>query len=138
MKRKILRLLNKHRDIFVYLIFGVLTTLVNYLIYFPLFNLAGLSGALSNVIAWAGAVVFAYCTNKPFVYKSTDWSANVVFPEFGKFVGYRFGSGLLETCSIWLFVDMLHFNGNGIKLLAAAFVVVFNYITGKLLFRSQK
>ena len=78
---KIMDLLKKHWDVVTYLFFGVLTTAVNYAVYLPCYNLLGLSAAVSNVIAWGVAVAFAYLTNKPWVFKSHDWSAKVVMPE---------------------------------------------------------
>ena len=78
---KICRLIRKYAHIVTYLVFGVLTTVVNYLVYLPCYNLLGLSASVSNVIAWVFAVVFAYLTNKPFVFKSNDWSAATVVPE---------------------------------------------------------
>ena len=87
MFEKIRALVMKHWDMVSYLFFGVLTTIVNYLVYLPLYNLAGISAAVSNIIAWVAAVVFAYVTNKPFVFKSHDWSMKTVLPELSKFVG---------------------------------------------------
>ena len=100
--RKIRTLLNPYADIISYLFFGGLTTLVNFLVYFPLYNWLGFSGLLSNVIAWVAAVAFAFVTNKPFVFKSHDWSKDVVMTELSKFVGCRIASGLLESFAIWL------------------------------------
>ena len=122
----------KHRDIIIYLFFGGLTTLVNFLVYFPLYNWMHLSGALSNVIAWVVAVIFAFLTNKPFVFCSSDWSGNVVIPELVKFVGCRIGSGLLETATIFAFVDLLLWNGNWVKVFVSVLVVILNYISSKL------
>ena len=51
-----------------YLFFGVLTTAVNYLVYLPLYNLLGISAAVSNSIAWVAAVAFGYVTYMPFVF----------------------------------------------------------------------
>ena len=116
-----------------YLVFGVLTTVVNYLVYLPLYNILGLSAAVSNCVAWVISVAFAYLTNKPFVFKSHDWSAKTVVPELTKFLGCRLGSGLLETAIIFLFVDLLHFDGNILKLITSVLVVVLNYIGSKLL-----
>ena len=130
---KIRVLLEKYWDILAYLFFGVLTTAVNYLVYLPCFNLLGLSAAVSNVIAWVVAVAFAYLTNKPWVFKSHDWSRQTVIPELTKFVGCRVGSGALETGIIFLTVDMLGFNGNVMKLVTSVLVVVLNYIGSKLL-----
>ena len=130
---KIRVLLEKYWDILAYLFFGVLTTAVNYLVYLPCFNLLGLSAAVSNVIAWVVAVAFAYLTNKPWVFKSHDWSWQTVIPELTKFVGCRGGSGALETGIIFLTVDLLGFNGNVMKLVTSVLVVVLNYIGSKLL-----
>ena len=77
---KISELIRKYSDVLAYLVFGVLTTVVNYLVYLPCFNLLHFSAAVSNVIAWVVAVAFAYLTNKPFVFKSYDWSAKTVIP----------------------------------------------------------
>ena len=128
---KIRGLIKQYWDVLVYLFFGGLTTLVNFLVYFPLYNWLALSGTLSNIIAWAVAVVFAYLTNKPFVFRSNDWSMDVVLPEFSKFLGCRVGSGVLETAIIWLTVDMLAWNGNLMKILISVLVVILNYVASK-------
>ena len=130
---KLKALLVRYRDIIVYLIFGVLTTAVNYIVYLPCYNILGLSGSASNAIAWLAAVAFAYLTNKPFVFRSRDWSAKTVIPELTKFVGCRVGSGVLETAIIFLTVDWLGWNGNVMKLLTSVLVVVLNYIGSKLM-----
>ena len=130
---KIRHLITKYYDILAYLVFGVLTTVVNYLVYLPCYNLMEMSAAVSNVIAWAVAVAFAYLTNKPFVFRSHDWSAKTVVPELTKFVGSRIASGALETGIIFLTVDLLAWNGNVMKLVTSVIVVVLNYIASKLL-----
>lgn len=123
----------KYRDILAYLFFGTLTTLVNYLVYFPLYNWMRLPATASNVIAWVFAVAVAYLTNKPFVFKSHDWSMKTVMPELTKFIGCRIGSGILETAIIWLTVDKLLWNGNLMKIFISVIVVIFNYIGSKWL-----
>lgn len=133
MVHKIRNLIEKHWDILSYLFFGVLTTIVNYVVYLPCYNLLGLSAVVSNGIAWVIAVAFAYLTNKPFVFKSNDWSAKTVVPELSKFVGCRIGSGLAESLILLLAVDILGWNGNLWKLLTNVLVVILNYIGSKLL-----
>ncbi len=128
----------KYRSILIYLIFGVLTTAVNYLVYIPCLNLLGLSASVSNVIAWCVAVLFAFLTNKPFVFESKDWSAKTVVPEFTKFVGTRVASGLLETLILLVAVDMLGWNGVIWKLVTNVIVVILNYIGSKLLVFRRK
>lgn len=125
--------IRKHYDILAYLFFGVLTTAVNYVVYLPCYNWLGISAAVSNVIAWVFAVAFAYLTNKPFVFKSHDWSVKTVLPELFRFVGCRVGSGLLETGIIFLTVDLWCWNGNVMKFVTSVLVVVLNYVGSKLL-----
>jgi len=129
---KIRALIKKHWDIVSYLFFGALTTVVNYVVYLPLYNLLGLSATVSNSIAWVAAVAFAYLTNKPFVFKSYDWSAKTVLPELAKFVGCRVGSGVLETLIILVTVDLLHWDGNIMKLITSVLVVILNYVGSKI------
>ena len=133
MVQKIKNLVQKHWNILSYLFFGGLTTVVNYLVYLPCYNLLNLSAAVSNAIAWAVAVAFAYLTNKPFVFRSHDWSLKTVVPELTKFVTCRIGSGLLETGILFLCVDLLAWNGNAWKLITSVLVVILNYIASKLL-----
>jgi len=135
---KIKAFIVKHYDILAYLFFGGLTTVVNYVVYLPCYNLLGISATVSNMVAWVVAVAFAFLTNKPFVFKSHDWSKEVVWPELVKFVGCRIGSGLLETAFLFLTVDLLLCNGNVMKLITSVLVVILNYFGSKLLVFRKK
>ena len=138
MMEKLKQLIIKYYDILAYLVFGVLTTVVNYLVYLPCYNLLGFPAVVSNVIAWVVAVAFAYLTNKPFVFHSHDWSAKTVVPELTKFVGTRVASGGIESAIIWIAVDLLGGNGNLWKLVTSVLVVILNYIGSKLLVFRKK
>ena len=138
MVTKIRALVVKYWDILAYLFFGVCTTIINYVIYLPCYNLLGLSASVSNVIAWVVAVAAAYLTNKPFVFKSNDWSRETVIPELTKFIGCRVGSGAMETLILFLAVDLLGWNGNIWKLVTQVMVVILNYIGSKLLVFTKK
>ena len=132
------KFIEKHRGLIFYMIFGLLTTVVNYSVYLPCYNILGWSSALSNVVAWAAAVAFAFVTNKPFVFQSHDWSAKVLVPELTRFVGCRFGSGLLETVLLLITVDYFSLNGNWMKVIIAGSIVTLNYIGSKMLvFRNK-
>ena len=126
-------ILQKYHDILSYLFFGVLTTGVNYAVYLPLYNWAGWSATASNCVAWAAAVLFAYVTNKCFVFESKSWTWKQILPEFGSFLACRLGSGFAETGILWLTVDVLAWSGNLMKLLTSVLVVILNYIGSKLL-----
>ena len=132
------KFLEKYWDVLTYLFFGVLTTGVNYLIYLPCYNLLHWSAGFSNVLAWIVAVAFAFLTNKPFVFKSRDWSAKTVLPELGKFVSCRLLSGVLETVIILVTVDWLLWDGNWMKLFTNILVVIANYFGSKLLVFKKK
>ena len=138
MIQKAKQLIVQYWEVLSYLVFGVLTTAVNYLIYLPVYNILGLSAALSNALAWVVAVAFAYLTNKPFVFKSHDWSAQTVIPELSKFVACRVGSGAAETLILLVTVDMLHWDGNIWKLVTSVLVVILNYIASKLVVFRKK
>lgn len=127
------KIIKEHWAFIAYLVFGGLTTLVNFLIYLPFYEFVGFSAAVSNGIAWFASVIFAFLTNKPFVFGSHDWSMKVVLPEFGKFVGCRFSSGFLETAIIGLTVDYMGWNALLMKLFTSIFVIIINYIGSKLL-----
>lgn len=132
MLTKLKNFITDHYDLLIYLIFGVMTTAVNYLVYLPCYNLLQLSASVSNVIAWTAAVIFAYLTNKPYVFKSHDWSAKTVLPELARFLGCRIGSGAAETLILLLTVDVLEWNGNVWKLATSVLVVLLNYVGSKL------
>jgi putative flippase GtrA len=137
--RKIVDLVKKYWDIIIYLVFGVLTTVVDFLIYFPCYNLLHIPATVSNVIAAIGAIIFAYLTNKPFVFHSHDWSFKTVGAELIKFVGTRLGSMLIQTGIIFVTVDLLAWDGNLMKIVTAVVVVILNYVGSKLLvFRKRK
>lgn len=132
------KLLEKYADVISYLLFGVLTTAVNYLVYLPLYNCLGWSATLSNVLAWVAAVAFAFITNKLFVFKSHDWSMRMLWPELTKFVSCRVVSGVLETVFIMLTVDWLGWDGNWMKLIIAVVVIALNYIGSKIFVFNKK
>ena len=138
MIQKMKALLEKYWEVITYLFFGVLSTIVNYIVYLPGYLLLGWSAALSNAVAWVVAVAFAYLTNKPFVFKSNDWSRKTVIPELTKFVSCRVASGVAETLILLITVDVLNWNGTIWKLITSVLVVVLNYIGSKLVvFRNK-
>ncbi len=124
----ILNFINKNKRVLLYLIFGALTTLISFSVYYIFWDILRLSATLSNVISWICAVIFAFLTNKPFVFESNNWSSNVVAVELVKFVGGRLGSGVFESVMLLITVDLLSWNGILMKILASIFVVIINYV----------
>lgn len=134
----IVALIQKYRSVISYLFFGVLTTLVNLAVYYLCYHLWELGNDLSVVIAWVLAVLFAFFTNKPFVFESHDWSPKVLLPEAGSFFGCRLGSGVLELVLMHVTVEMLGWPGMLMKLLVNIIVVILNYVASKVLVFRKK
>ena len=86
------KLINK--EIILYVIFGVLTTIVNLIAYYLFSNIININYLISNAIAWIISVVFAYITNKFFVFNSSYINKDVIIEEFIKFMNCRLISGL--------------------------------------------
>lgn len=131
MHKKVADSLKKYHAMLLYIALGAVTTAVNFAVYYPLLNIFNCSATWSNVIAWFVAVLFAFFTNKPFVFKSNNWTLTVIGHEFAKFVSCRIGSGLIETAFLMITVDVLCWNGNALKLFISIFVVIVNYIASK-------
>ena len=135
---KIIQLVKKYWSIVSYVFFGAVTNVVNLVVYYICYHMAGLNSDLSTVIAWVLAVLTAFLTNKPFVFGSHDWSMKVLLPEAGSFFGCRLGSGLVELLLMHITVEMLGWPGMLMKLLVNVIVMILNYVASKLLVFRKK
>lgn len=129
---KIKALLIQYKEIILYLIFGVLTTVVNWVIYFPLTNLLGVNHHLANVIAWIAAVAFAFFTNRKIVFESGKTEKKEIALEAAKFVAGRLFSLGLEEVILLVGIDLLGINQNIVKIVGQIVVIVANYVISKL------
>ena len=130
---KILSLYRKYKEVINYIIFGILTTAVNFGVYFICINILGIHYIYANIVAWFLSVIFAYVTNRIYVFKKVNFSPVAVIREIVLFFGARFLSGAIETASLFIMVDLLK-SGEGIaKVIVAVVVVVLNYIFSKLI-----
>ena len=150
--KKIKELILKYKELIIYVIFGGLTTVVN----LAVFTLCGMALGddkylISNVIAWFAAVVFAYVTNKLWVFESKSWNIKVLLKEVPSFFAARVLSFVIEEVGLFVFVDLLSFNELSIRILSfeiggeliakavlAVVVVVLNYIFSKLVIFKKK
>ena len=134
------KLLN--RETALYLLFGVLTTIVNYVVFWLGIRLFGEKYTLLiNVVCFIAAASFAYVTNKLFVFESKSWRWKVLRRELPSFFGARVFSFLLEEAGLWISTDLLRVGRwellgiNGImiaKIVLSFAVVVLNYLFSKL------
>ena len=128
---KIKALLVRYRSVLLYLLFGGLTTLVNWAVYYPLTNFTSVHYQVANVIAWVAAVLFAFFTNKVWVFGKKDFSPPVLAKEMLSFFSARLFSLFAEMALMWLLVDAIHVSENIAKPIAAVVVVVLNYFFSK-------
>ena len=129
---------NKYKDILFYAIFGVLTTVVNTVIYYICAHPLHLGTMPATVIAWIAAVLFAYVTNRKWVFHSTASSPNAVLQEIFSFFACRLTTGIIDWLCMFVFVDLLSFNDVIVKAAANILVIVLNYIASKLIIFRHK
>ena len=120
-----------NRETISYLIFGVLTTLVDWLVY-PLLRWLKHSVAVSAAGSWAAAVLFAFVTNKLFVFQSYSFRPKELLKEFVSFVSCRALSGLFTIAAMIFIVDVMGWNEWLGKVAVSAISLVLNYIFSKL------
>jgi putative flippase GtrA len=143
----------KYKEIIMYLIMGGATTVVNWAVYAISVSLINTNASvlgfqldvlISNVLAWILAVIFAYVTNKIFVFESYCWKLSFVFKEFVLFVSARFVTGLLEIFGVpWLVglgLNQKIFGIEGMvsKVFVSVLVVILNYVFSKLFIFKNK
>ncbi|MBC8570221.1 GtrA family protein [Oscillospiraceae bacterium NSJ-54] len=129
---KIKALFVKYKEIILYVFFGGLTTVVNFVVYLGLKNLLGVPMVASNITAWAVSVLFAYVTNKLYVFESRDMTPRAIVRELVSFVAARLFSGVVDTGMLVVLVDFCHMNDVIVKIMAQVVVVILNYIFSKL------
>ncbi len=129
-------ILKKYKTQIKYLIFGVLTTVVDFAISFLLYKVT--NHHIANIVAWCGAVIFAYAVNKIFVFESKRNGIKALAAEFGAFVGSRVLSLIMQEGIFVLAVDILTLNKEITKIAASVIVVITNYFLGKLIFSKKE
>ncbi|NBH13576.1 GtrA family protein [Lachnospiraceae bacterium] len=145
------------KEIILYIIFGILTTLVSWGTYALLVNLCSLSVLSSNTLSWICGVCFAFVTNKIWVFESHSWKLQTICKEGTTFVSSRIITGILEIFAVPLLslagfdnmffeiagkigFSMKLFYTEGIysKAAFAVIVIILNYIFSKILVFKNK
>ena len=135
---KIKEVLIRYKELLLYGIFGVLTTLINMLLYF-LCRQVGMEVVPADVVAWVAAVAFAYITNKLFVFESKSFAPRRLLREIGEFVTARLASLLVDVAFLYVTVELLDLWELPMKVAANVVVIVMNYVFSKwIIFRKDK
>lgn len=126
------------RQVAAYLVFGVLTTIVNIAVYTALTRLTPLDYLWSNGVAWVVAVVFAFVTNKIWVFESRSAHPAVLAYEAGTFFLARLATGVMDTGMMFVLVGLAHAPDLPVKVLVNVVVIIANYAFSKLVvFRAK-
>ena len=160
------KLINKFvtKEFITYVVFGVLATILNFFVFWvfhKLFIKIEWEGAFHNVlpdsgfihnlfegedscyldansIAWVITVIFAFVTNKLWVFESKSWKPDVALKEFVSFIGARIFSFVIETIMMYIFVSQMALPEMLSKLIVGVVVVILNYIFSKLFIFKNK
>lgn len=125
-------LYKKHEEGINYLIFGFLAFVLNYILYFLFADAIGMHYMAATVLSWVLTVVFAYWTNRTFVFKSQNKQAGAVWKEFISFIGARVATEVLEVVLMYVLVDMAAINDKISKLVCQTIVILANYVLSKI------
>ena len=138
-------LLKQYREQISYLFFGGLTTVVDWSISFLLYHFwidaqakSGMLVHVADVLAWGVAVLFAFFTNRIWVFQSKTTGILPITKELTGFAGGRVFTLLLQELIMAVFVTWLGWNKYVFRLLTAVLVVILNYIISKLLVFRKK
>ena len=135
---KLKQLWKKHKELILYVFFGGCTTLINIISYFACRELMHLPVVPADVLAWLVSVIFAYVTNKLFVFESKSWRLMLVLKEGAAFLAARVFSLGLDVAMLYVTVTVLGWWELPMKVLANVVVIVINYIFSKwIIFRKD-
>ncbi len=133
MIKGLLALLTRYKGFILYAVFGVLTTLVNVVSYYVCARICGMSTMPATFSAWVLAVLFAYVTNRTWVFGSDETTTAGIALEMVRFFGCRITTGIVDWLCMFLFVTVLSWNDVLIKTAANVLVIILNYIASKLI-----
>lgn len=136
---KLTALYKKYEEVILYVFFGGLTTLVNIVIFWAFADVFHIYYLAANFVAWFGAVLFAYFTNRTWVFKSKKKGLKAILHEILMFFTGRILSGAGDMLIMFVCVDILTLGNLAGKIASQIFVVIFNYIFSKLIiFKNKK
>ena len=121
-----------------YIFFGICTTVVNIVVFQACTALLHWNWAVSNVLAWILSVLFAFVTNKLFVFQSKKSGSKRFIWEAVTFFAARVLSLGIDMAGMWLLLDCLNVNSLLSKILMNVVVIIVNYILSKFIIFRKK
>ncbi len=140
MKENIKELYFKYKEVINYLVFGVLSMIVNFASYYLFARVLNIDEVISSGLSWFCSVLFAYITNKLFVFESKTNTAKEFLKEMISFFLSRVLSGILcDVGTFALMVKVFGINDMVAKIVTQVMVVIVNYILSKFfIFKKKK
>ena len=132
------KLLIKYQDFIAYAFFGVWTTIVNIAAYWLLAHPLAMATVPANVLAWVAAVLFAYVTNRKWVFHSQAVTRQEITREILSFFGCRLATGVMDWVIMFVCVDVLGWNDMLIKVISNILVILLNFVASKLIIFKKK
>nr|WP_314463392.1 GtrA family protein [uncultured Clostridium sp.] len=127
-----------YKETILYLFFGVCTTIINTAVYAGLYETGWMGNIKSNTIAWILAVLFAFITNKLWVFESKGTSRKQLLHEATNFFSCRIATGILDILIMYVGVNVLGIIGVGVKVSSNIIVILLNYVASKVyIFKGQ-
>ncbi|TPR21304.1 GtrA family protein [Apilactobacillus timberlakei] len=127
----LVKLYKKNKEVISYLFWGVLTTVVDLLVAFFLNQHTNINTFWNTAIAWLISVLFAFFTNRKWVFHSSAKNINEIIVEMRSFTFGRLASWIMEEIIIWIGQTLMHGSFNVVKILAQIIVIIFNYFWSK-------
>ena len=132
MMNRIKELYIKHKEVINYLFFGGCTFLVSMVTFYIFNKILGLNEHVSNIISWILAVLFAYLTNRKYVFESKTSDFKGLVKEIVSFFSARLLTLGIEEVIIFVGCNLLHADAMIVKLIGQIVVIVSNYFLSKL------
>ena len=124
-------LFQKYRQLILYCVFGFATFLVSMVSYALCFRALGMHVLIANVISWIFAVLFAFFTNRKWVFDGDKDGNKGLIRQMASFFGGRLFTLGVEELSLAIFVTRLKFDGVVVKVVAQVVVIILNYFISK-------
>ena len=135
---KLKEMMEKYKDIVPYAIFGLLTTIINIVVYLFFAHILKKEVMLSTLAAWFLSVLFAYVTNRKWVFHSGVLTFSNIIREAVAFFICRLATGIADILIMFIFVNIFHFNDLFIKIISNIAVIILNYVASKWIIFNHK
>ena len=135
---KLKEMMEEYKDIVPYAIFGILTTIINIVVYLFFAHILKKEVMLSTLAAWFLSVLFAYVTNRKWVFHSGVLTFSNIIREAVAFFICRLATGIADILIMFIFVNIFHFNDLFIKIISNIAVIILNYVASKWIIFNHK